>query len=89
MIECQNNYSLDAVKKLIKSGYKSMDCKQEPFDKYHQNLFKDLKNRVFGSGGCSAWYFNSKGINWTLWSGDLTEYWWKTRQCDLNDYILN
>ena len=89
MIECQNNYSLDAVKKLIKSGYKSMDCKQEPFDKYHQNLFKDLKNRVFGSGGCSAWYFNAKGINWTLWSGDLTEYWWKTRQCDLNDYILN
>ena len=81
-------FSLDCVKKLIKSGYKSMECKQEPFDKFHVSLFEQMKNRVFSVGGCSAWYLNGKGVNWTLWSGDLTEYWMKTRQCNLKDYLL-
>lgn len=88
MIECQNNYGLDCVKKLIASGKKSMECKQEIFEKYNKGLFEHMKNRVFGAGGCSAWYLNSNGVNWTLWPGDLTEYWWKTKQCNLNDYIL-
>ena len=43
MIECQNNYAIDSIKKLIASGHKSMDCKQEPFDKYHEELFQDMK----------------------------------------------
>ena len=81
-------FSLDCVKKLIKSGFKSMECKQEPFEKFHVSLFEQLKNRVFSVGGCSAWYLNAKGVNWTLWSGDLTEYWMKTRQCNLKDYLL-
>ena len=54
MIECQNNYALDCVRKLIQSGYKSMECKQEPFDKFYDDLFKMMKLRVFGDGGCTG-----------------------------------
>jgi len=88
MIECQNNYALDCVRKLIQSGYKSMECKQEPFDKFYDDLFKMMKLRVFGDGGCTAWYNNSKGINWTLWPGDLSHYWWITSESNLSDYYL-
>jgi hypothetical protein len=51
-------------------------------------LFETMKTRVFGAGGCRAWYTNSKGVNWTLWPGDLTNYWWITKTCSLNDYQL-
>jgi hypothetical protein len=34
VIECQTNYAIDAIKKLIQSGKRSMDCKQEKFDAY-------------------------------------------------------
>ena len=63
MIECQNNYNLDCVRKLIQSGYKSMEVKQEPFDRFYNNLFEMMKLRVFGAGGCTAWYNNTKGVN--------------------------
>ncbi len=89
MIECQVNYAIDGIRKLIQSGAKSMDVRQEPFDQYHDDLFSVMKNRVFGAGGCQAWYLNSKGVNWTLWPRDLTTYWWVTRQCNLEDYHLN
>ena len=88
MLECQNNYSIDCIKKLIESGHKSMECKKETIDTFYDYVYSELKNRVFASGGCSAWYLNSKGVNWSLWSGDLTQYWLKTRKCNLNDYVL-
>ena len=65
-----------------------MDCKQEPFDRFYEKLFEVMKLRVFGSGGCTAWYTNDKGVNWTLWPGDLTSYWWTTKECDVKDYTL-
>ena len=88
MIECENNYSLDAVSRLIKSGYKSMECRQDTFDRFYENLFDMMKRRVFGAGGCRAWYNNSKGVNFTLWPSDLTHYWWVTRTCNLDEYLL-
>ena len=65
-----------------------MDCKQKPFDTFHEDIFAQMKTRVFGAGGCTAWYTNTKGTNWTLWPGDLTQYWFLTRKCNLNDYNL-
>ena len=79
---------MDCVKKLIKSGFKSMDCKQKPFEDYQDEIFAQMKHRVFAAGGCKAWYTNNKGVNWTLWPGDLIQYWLKTKSCDLNDYEL-
>jgi len=49
-----------------------------------------MKLRVFGGGaGCTAWYLNKRGVNWTLWPGDLIHYWWQTRKFEIDDYIVN
>ena len=34
VIECQTNYVIDAIQKLVKSGSRSMDVKKEKFDSY-------------------------------------------------------
>ena len=86
MIECEVTYAIDGISRLIKSGYKSMECKQDTLDKYQEMIFKMMDKCVFRGDGCFAWYLNDKRVNWTLWPGDLTYYWWKTRKCSLDDY---
>lgn len=88
MIECQVNYIIDCMRKLQISGQKAMTVKKSVHDGFVTWLDESIKNRVFGSGGCVAWYQNAKGVNWTLWPKDLITYWSRTYSCEMSDYEL-
>ena len=88
VIECQVNYIADAIRKLAKSGKKSMDCKPGSLKRFVDYCDKHMENKVFNAG-CMAWYKNKRGVNWTLWPRDLVTYWWFTYSCQImEDYLL-
>ena len=63
----------------------SMDVKREALDRFVAFVEANLEGKVF-TEGCTAWYRNARGVNWTLWPNDLTSYWWHTYSCDEKDY---
>ena len=86
MIECEVSYVVDAIKAMVDMDIKSLEVKKEVNDKYQVWSYEWMKNKVFQTPSCTSWYRNTAGINWTLWPGDLTRYWWVTRKIDLNEY---
>ena len=91
MMECQVEFVIKAISKLIQSGYKSMkiDWEGKSNSKYQQWIRDNMKNRPFAGSQCNAWYTNHRGENYTLWPGSLPQYWLQTRSCNLSDFLLN
>ncbi|XP_023329259.1 uncharacterized protein LOC111701982 [Eurytemora carolleeae] len=90
MIECEANYTIDAIRKMLAKGAKSMVVKKHVQRNYWDWVQDNMKGKVFAdNSACTGWYRNSRGVNWTLWPQDLVSYWWKTKSCDLQDYNLS
>ena len=87
MIECQVTYCIDAILKCINGGIKSIDIDANKNRDYQGFIQSLMKLRVFHDG-CKSWYQNSEGIVFALWPSHLLHYWWLTRKCDLNHYIV-
>lgn len=60
MIECQANYIIDTLKKMIKYNVASIDLKPDVGDAYWQWIQRRIKSMVW-HGNCQSWYLNSKG----------------------------
>lgn len=90
MMECETTYMVDCIRKLVKSGRSSMELNQqsEGYIQHKEWERETLKKRSFGLGACAAWYVNSRGVNITLWPGDLTHFWRETLHANLGDYFL-
>jgi len=89
MIECQADYVVDGISKLLKSGARSMVVRKEVVSNYWDWSQKCMKGKVFADNtDCVGWYRNSKGVNWTLWPNDLVSYWWQTKSLDMDKYDL-
>jgi cation diffusion facilitator CzcD-associated flavoprotein CzcO len=89
MIECQATYTVDAIKKFVKSGARSMAVKSSVQQEYLDWTQENMKGKVFATNSaCTGWYRNDRGINWTLWPLDLVTYWWMTLTCNIKEYDL-
>ena len=60
MIECQVNYILRCIQKVMKSNNSSIDIKKENMQKYNKYVQAGLKKTVF-SANCDSWYKNESG----------------------------
>ena len=87
MIECQINYTVHAIRTMIRSQIKSINLKRHVNDEYQAWVQECMKNKVFALSTCKSWYKNKRGINYTLWPSHLIHYWWVTRKVSLDDYI--
>lgn len=68
MIECEANYTIDAIRKMLKSGARSMVVKKEVQRNYWDWVQENMKGKVFADNTtCTGWYRNARGVNWTLW----------------------
>ncbi|KAH8552866.1 putative flavoprotein [Umbelopsis sp. PMI_123] len=85
MAECQVNYAVDLIKKMIRKKIKSVNVKAERAQEFSNNLDKELSSTVW-SQNCMSWYQNAMGKVTLLWSRSVTEFWWATRTANVNDY---
>ncbi|CAO3693666.1 unnamed protein product [Umbelopsis ramanniana] len=85
MAECQVNYAIDCIRKMMRKNLKSINVKAERAEEFANTLDKELSSTVW-SRNCMSWYQNAMGKVTLLWSRSVTEFWWTTRSANLNDY---
>lgn len=68
MIESQVQYIRDALHQMSRSGWRSVDVRNDAQATYNASLQERLQRTVWASG-CVSWYQNRRGINTTLWPG--------------------
>lgn len=86
MIECQANYIVDCLRKMMEQGVQSIDVRPEVMAAYNGAIQEALARTVWGKVDRS-WYKTAAGKITNNWSGSTLEYWWKTRRADLSVYL--
>ena len=88
MIECQANYILSCLRRLMNEGGAStIDLRRDVMDAFDAAQQKELQQRVWASTG-KSWYKNDAGRITNNWSGSTITYWWKTLRADPKLYQL-
>ncbi len=86
MIECQTHYIVECLRHMDRDGLKSIDVRAEVMASFNEHLQKELERTVWTRTDHS-WYKTKRGRITNNWSGTTTEYWWKTRRPDLDDFV--
>jgi cation diffusion facilitator CzcD-associated flavoprotein CzcO len=87
MIECQARYIRQCISLLAERGLGWIDVRSDTMARFNAELQDTLARRVWASG-CSSWYKTESGKITNNWSGFTTQYWWRTRRPDLDDFVL-
>ena len=89
MAECQTDYILDILKKVIKSQIDSLEVRKDVTKSFEFEMER-LTSKMNFSGGCRSWYRRKKdNKNVILWPSNLYHYWWITRKSYvLRDYNI-
>ena len=85
MIECQARYILSAIQAGRARRLPVIEVRADVEADYNRQIQKKLARRVWASG-CSSWYLDDKGRNFTLWPDTTTAYYLATRKVRLSDY---
>jgi cation diffusion facilitator CzcD-associated flavoprotein CzcO len=87
-IELQVAYILAALKKMRRSGFRSLEVKESVQKSFNQKLQKKVNSTVWKSG-CKSWYINKSGKIRALWPEFSWEYRLSTRSFDGGNYTSN
>lgn len=85
MMEAQARYILSALDALRTGGLRYLDVKEEPRERFRQELEQRLRGSVW-SAGCTSWYKSESGVQTNNWPGPTWEYRRRTRRINLQDY---
>lgn len=85
MIEAQVDYIVAALRRLLKSGKRSMEVRPEVQARSYADVQRRLKGTVWASG-CRSWYLSADGRNDALWPGSTFDYWRRTLRFDAENY---
>ncbi|PRP88368.1 putative flavoprotein involved in K+ transport [Planoprotostelium fungivorum] len=85
MIECQVDFALQAIKKMMEDNLATLEVKESVQREFSQQLKMNLKNTVFATK-CDSWYADANGDVYTLWGGNCISYWNHTKEFDINHF---
>ena len=88
MIECQVDYVVDGIRKMLESGAKSMVVKKEVFRRYEDKRVRMNKGSAFADQTTASYYRSSAGVNWVVWPLSMWQYWWNTATCNKDDFHM-
>lgn len=87
MFESQVNYIVKCIQALIEIEPKYMDIKKATMIQFNMQLQHEVKQTVWDSN-CGSWYKNASGKITNNWPHTTVNYWWRTRNPDLNEFHL-
>ncbi|CAF1269684.1 unnamed protein product [Rotaria sp. Silwood1] len=87
MIEAQINYIAEAFFYMNQNNIRSIDIKQDVYEKFNENLQLQLKKTVWQKGGCRSWYQDAKGNNTSIWPDFTWVYILLLKKFDYENYI--
>jgi cation diffusion facilitator CzcD-associated flavoprotein CzcO len=85
MVESQINYVLDALDRLADPAVAWVEVDEDVLAGYVDHVDERSSGLVWATG-CSSWYVDDEGRNYTLWPGFTAEYRWRTRRFDPRPY---
>ena len=85
MIEGAIRYTLGALRHLADHDLAYLDVHPEALQEFLDEVEDRHGDQVWTSG-CTSWYLNEEGENFSLWPGLASEYLWRTRRFDPERY---
>jgi cation diffusion facilitator CzcD-associated flavoprotein CzcO len=89
MVEAQARYVRQCLELVERTGSREIQVRPEVQRDFNRDIQGQLREAVWGSGGCKSWYLDEDGVNRAAWPGSTVTYWLKTRRMRRSDYILN
>ena len=86
--ECEVQYILSAIRTLLESGGRALDCKPDVHDAYNVAVDEQNGRMAWGAASVHTWYRNAHGRITQNWPFTLLEFWERTRRLDPDDYDL-
>jgi 4-hydroxyacetophenone monooxygenase len=87
--ECEMHYIMSAIRMLLESGKRTLDCKQGVHDRYNAWIDEGNSNMAWGVSSVNSWYKSASGRVAQNWPFTLLEYWQQTRSVNATDYTLS
>jgi 4-hydroxyacetophenone monooxygenase len=87
--ECEMHYIVNAIRLLLESGKRALDCKRDVHDRYNARIDAGNAQMAWGVSKVNSWYKSASGRVAQNWPFTLLEYWQQTRSVDANDYVLS
>jgi cation diffusion facilitator CzcD-associated flavoprotein CzcO len=88
MIECQLDYTLDALRYLRRSGAGAVEVRPGEQAAYNEAIQTRMSRTVWNAGGCSSWYLDEQGRNTTLWPTFTWRFRQATRHFRPEEYVV-
>ena len=86
--ECEAQYILSAIRFLLETGSRALDCKPDVHDAYNERVDKQNALMAWGAANVHTWYRNANGRIAQNWPFTALEFWQRTRALDPEDYEL-
>lgn len=87
--ECQTRYALLALRELIESGHRALDCRPEVHDAFNLRVDARHAQMVWAHPGVGSWYKNRSGRVFATSPWRLVEYWNMTRHFNADEYRID
>ncbi len=87
--ECQANYIVAGLRRLLESGHDTLEVKRDAFDRFNEKLDERLAGSVWATPGVNSSFKNSEGLVRSVSPWRIEEYWRMTRDLDEQDYELS
>lgn len=87
--ECEMHYVLNAIRLLLESGKRALDCKPDVHDRYNAWIDAGNLGMAWGVSKVNSWYKSASGRVAQNWPFTLLEYWQQTRRVNPADFELS
>jgi 4-hydroxyacetophenone monooxygenase len=88
MTECGVRHMMLALRELIESGKRSIECRNEVYEHYNREVDDMHARMVWTHKGMTNWYRNRHGRVFAITPWRLVEYWKMTSRFDAAEYEL-
>jgi 4-hydroxyacetophenone monooxygenase len=88
MTECSVRHMMLALRELLESGRRSIECKSEVYERYNREVDAMHARMVWTHKGMTNWYRNPHGRVFAITPWRLVEYWKMTSRFDPGEYEL-
>ena len=82
MIECQVEYALRQIERIVREGLAWLDVRAEPMERYNDAIQRAIADVEVWQAGCSGYYRTPSGRVVTQWPFSMTEFRERTRKSD-------
>ena len=87
--ECEVHHVVGCIEALLREGAKALEPTVAAHDAFNEEVDAENLRMAWGVSSVNSWYKNATGRTAQNWPFSLREYWQRTRQPDLEDFLLH